>query len=201
MQRHRAGRVAVLLSLNKVDSRPDGVERTTGTVVPNSRQQTDGRESKSPSRSPAKRLTQKRPSIVGLMEHTASENSTEDTSSEEIEMGDIVVKEPRSARANRAMVEADSGLEMNMDLADAGSVLSLEVNGSCVPSEMQDYVGERDSSSAAAGTDACPAEGHSHGHEECCPGEDCTKISRMCGLLTIQLLVVWVLEAWLVNAN
>ena len=165
MQRHRAGRVAVLLSLNKVDSRPDGVERTTGTVVPNSRQQTDDRESKPTSRSPAKRLARKTSSTIGLMEQTPSENSIEDNSNEEIVRGDIVAKDPRAARANGAMIDVDSGLEMNLDLVD-------EVNSTCAPSEMQDYAGEQDQGSAVAGANACPVEGHSHGQEKCCPGED-----------------------------
>lgn len=89
----------------------------------------------------------------------------EDTSSEE---GGVRAKEPRAELANRA----DSGLEMNMDLGDTGSVLSLEVNGSCGPTEMQDYIDERDlPGSAVAGTNACPVEGHS--------GENCTKITQM----------------------
>lgn len=109
MQRHRAGRLAVLLSLNKIDSKPDGVARTT-CVQPGAPE--NGRS----------------PSTVGLMAPSGSENSIMGGSENEASSRNLVSSgesQPMSD-ATKPIQEEDSGLEMNIDTTQATNVLRLD---------------------------------------------------------------------------
>ena len=114
MQRHRAGRLAVLLSLNKIDSRPDGVARTA-CIQPGAQLQG------------ASVQNERTPSTIGLMAPSASENSMEGSEKEGSNQNLIGGGEsqPRSD-ATKLIQEEDSGLEMSIDITQAANVLRLE---------------------------------------------------------------------------
>jgi hypothetical protein len=119
MQRHRAGRLAVLLSLSKIDSKPDGVARTA-CVQPGPQLQGNGRT----------------PSTVGLMAPSASETSMEGSAgNERSRQNQLVSRGPRSrsdATKRNQGEEEDSGLKMNIDITQAANVLRLErINEEC----------------------------------------------------------------------
>ena len=169
MQRHRAGRLAVLLSLNKIDSKPDGVERTTGSIVPSSPRQEQAAKGRAASLKPQSPLAEKTPSTVALMEHTASENTIECIGSSD-EVAETPTRTMRGKaylelpRERRNMIEVDSGLEMNLDTAEASSI---EDNGSSASDAQDSIEGEASKPSLRC----ADAEGHSCEHEECYPGE------------------------------
>ena len=113
MHRHRAGRLAVLLSLKGVDARPDGVARTAyinpSPPAPRKHPVENGRS----------------PSTVGLMAPSGSENSMESSDADRQTAVDDEAVECNQA----AGVQADRGLEMNIDIVQAASVLRFESNG------------------------------------------------------------------------
>lgn len=120
MQRHRAGRLAVLLSLSKIDSQPDGVARTA-CVQPGAQLQG------------AAAQNERTPSTVGLMAPSASEISMEGSEKEGSSQNLIGggKSQPRSD-ATKPTQEEDSGLEMSIDITQAANVLRLEgINEEC----------------------------------------------------------------------
>ncbi len=119
MQRHRAGRLAVLLSLSKIDSKPDGVARTA-CVQPGPQLQGNGRT----------------PSTVGLMAPSASETSVEGSAenerSRQVGGGGRGSQSRSDATKRNQGEEEDSGLKLNIDIAQAANVLRLErINEEC----------------------------------------------------------------------
>ena len=112
MQRHRAGRTAVFLSLKKIDSKPDGVARTA-CVKPRAQLKENGRT----------------PSTVGLIAPSASENSMEGSENEGLSQNLTVSgsgSQPRRAAATKIIQDEDSGLKMSIDITQAANVLHLE---------------------------------------------------------------------------
>ena len=118
MQRHRAGRLAVLLSLGKIDTKPDGVARTA-CVQPGAAQvQGNG----------------KTPSTFGLMAPSPSETSMEGSSENlvgssqnQLVSGGGHGSRSRSDTTKRNQgEEEDGGLKMNIDITQAANVLRLE---------------------------------------------------------------------------
>ena len=122
MQRHRAGRLAVLLSLNKIDSKPDGVARTA-CIKPGAQEAAVQNEGS----------CLRTPSTVGLLAPSVSENSMEGSENEGSSQNLINGGESQPASdAARPIQEEDSGLEMSIDISQAANVLRLEaINEEC----------------------------------------------------------------------
>lgn len=110
MQRHRASRLAVLLSLKTIDTKPDGVERTAGCIKP----------------APAGMLAvpnfhgERDSSTTKLMQTCSSENSMGRSD----HCGESQQKDSEPSR-NKSLAEGDSGLEMSMDVTEGANVLRL----------------------------------------------------------------------------
>ena len=112
MQRHRAARLAVLLSLKTIDAKPDGVERTTCCIKP-----------ASGPLAAARIQDARRPSTIDLMEPSSS-NSSLAGGSENCEPShqNVRGKSPRADEScSRPITQADSGLEMNVDITQAAN--------------------------------------------------------------------------------
>ena len=113
MQRHRAGRLAVLLSLSRIDAKPDGVARTA-CIAPGTSAQNES-------------TSQRTLSTVGLMAPSASENSMEESENEGSSRNLVSGKSQSSAaRPIQEDSQRDSSLQMSIDITQTASVLRLE---------------------------------------------------------------------------
>lgn len=113
MQRHRAGRLAVLLSLNKIDSKPDGVVRTA-CVQPGATELQGNGMTPSPSET----------SMEGSSENLEFESSSQT----QLVSGGGHGSPSRSdttVKRNQGE-EEDSGLKMSIDITQVANVLRLE---------------------------------------------------------------------------
>ena len=111
MQRHRAGHLAVLLSLNKIDSKPNGVARTA-CVQPGATQLQGNGMTPSPSET----------SMEGSSENLEGSSQTQLVSGGghgSPSRSDTTVKRNQGE-------EEDSGLKMSIDITKAANVLRLE---------------------------------------------------------------------------
>ena len=184
MQRHRAGRLAVLLSLNKIDSKPDGVARTA-CVQPGAQLQD------------AAALNDERtPSTVGLMAPSASDNSMEGSEKGGSSRNLISGREsqPRSDTM-KPIQEEDSGLEMRIDITQAANVLRLGgINEEC--SSVSDDSGIQVRETAGIGSNSpnhdgsmcaeppCGVEPNGAGCDQSCTyGQDAVRIPSAAQLL------------------
>lgn len=163
MQRHRAGRLAVLLSLSKIDARPDGVARTA-CINP------DAATAKDCSKGGQRQRT---PSTVHLMAPVASENSVEGISENE--------ESSQNLRPTLENSRTDSGLEMRRLSIDVtqqtADILRIEaLNGECrsVSDDSGILVGGGSPNNGSAESSSCVAAASSGAGV----GESCAAICR-----------------------
>ena len=125
MQRHRAARLAVLLSLKTIDSKPDGVERTVaaGCIKPAAGMPAVQNFHDEMSSSTSK-LMEVSSSIGGSetdgLQHPASVRSDESH------------KKESETRGNKLFAKDDSGLGTSIDVTEVASVLRLGSNESVI---------------------------------------------------------------------
>ena len=149
MQRHRAGRLAVLLSLNKIDSQPYGVERSTGYTKP-VEPQVNSASPKRQQKAESTAAPGRTPSSVPLMQPSGSENSinieegSETSETSIVQHGDEMNHKRRTIKIIGA--QADSGLGLSTGTARGDSALPLNVaaSESNVPLEENEVDRERE---------------------------------------------------------
>lgn len=128
MQRHRAGRLAVLLSLNKTDSTADGIERSTGEIKPTAGPQVEATQQKRKTALERNEAAPGRtPSTTALMRAASSSELSMDSRDERQHNGVITSGESAANAEAVNQRQVDGGLQLSIDSGRGVSTLSLDV--------------------------------------------------------------------------